>query len=304
MAPEQVRGQAVDARADLFAFGAVLYEMLTGQRAFRRDTAAETMTAILREDPPEFSTVNADLSRRRSIGSSGIASRRIRARAVSDARATSLSRSRRCRIASNDHQRRAVNASPAGVPRDAAPWPGRHRAAGVLRRPDGRVVRDAEIGWSREASSGALSIVIGAATQVTAEDGLEIDPAISPDGKLLAYSAGTATEMRIFIRPVAGGRTMTLSESGNAFEYQPRWSPDGSQILFLTPGRRVRRVGARRDVAACRGGPVTGGVGSRRQAGARRSRERRLPSRPSRAAPSVHSRAVSRPALLRLVAAG
>jgi serine/threonine protein kinase len=54
MAPEQVRGQAVDARADLFAFGAVLYEMVSGQRAFQRDTAADTMTAILTQDPPEL----------------------------------------------------------------------------------------------------------------------------------------------------------------------------------------------------------------------------------------------------------
>jgi hypothetical protein len=54
MAPEQVRGQAADARTDLFAFGAVLYEMLSGQRAFQRDTSAETMTAILKEDPPEL----------------------------------------------------------------------------------------------------------------------------------------------------------------------------------------------------------------------------------------------------------
>ena len=54
MAPEQVRGQAIDARADLFALGAVLYEMVAGERAFRRDTAAETMTAILREDPPDL----------------------------------------------------------------------------------------------------------------------------------------------------------------------------------------------------------------------------------------------------------
>ena len=51
MSPEQVRGQAADARSDIFAAGAVLYEMLTGKRAFQKETAAETMTAILHEDP-------------------------------------------------------------------------------------------------------------------------------------------------------------------------------------------------------------------------------------------------------------
>ena len=51
MAPEQVRGLVTDARTDLFAFGAVLYEMLTGRRAFDRESAAETMTAIVKEDP-------------------------------------------------------------------------------------------------------------------------------------------------------------------------------------------------------------------------------------------------------------
>jgi eukaryotic-like serine/threonine-protein kinase len=54
MAPEQVRGDAADARTDIFAFGAVLYEMLSGKRAFRRETTAETMTAVLKEDPPEL----------------------------------------------------------------------------------------------------------------------------------------------------------------------------------------------------------------------------------------------------------
>jgi len=56
MSPEQVRGEAVDYRTDIFAFGSVLYEMLSGQRAFHRDTAPETMTAILKEEPPEWST--------------------------------------------------------------------------------------------------------------------------------------------------------------------------------------------------------------------------------------------------------
>jgi eukaryotic-like serine/threonine-protein kinase len=56
MAPEQVRGLAVDHRADLFAFGAILYELLSGVRAFRRDTAPETMAAILNAEPPDLGT--------------------------------------------------------------------------------------------------------------------------------------------------------------------------------------------------------------------------------------------------------
>ncbi|HQT95059.1 MAG TPA: serine/threonine-protein kinase [Thermoanaerobaculaceae bacterium] len=54
MAPEQVRGLPADARADIFSFGAVLYEMLSGTRAFQRDSSVETMSAILKEDPPEL----------------------------------------------------------------------------------------------------------------------------------------------------------------------------------------------------------------------------------------------------------
>ena len=58
MSPEQIRGQPVDARTDLFSLGVVLYEMLSGKRPFQRDTAAEIMTAILREEPPDLSETN------------------------------------------------------------------------------------------------------------------------------------------------------------------------------------------------------------------------------------------------------
>ena len=55
MSPEQLRGKPVDHRADLFSFGAILYELLTGSRAFRGETEVDTMTAVLREEPPEES---------------------------------------------------------------------------------------------------------------------------------------------------------------------------------------------------------------------------------------------------------
>src|SRR5271165_2952836 len=62
MSPEQVRGKEVDARTDIFAFGAILYEMLSGRRAFKGESSIETMNAILKDDPPELETEKLRLS--------------------------------------------------------------------------------------------------------------------------------------------------------------------------------------------------------------------------------------------------
>ncbi|HKC26229.1 MAG TPA: protein kinase [Thermoanaerobaculia bacterium] len=62
MSPEQVKGKPADHRSDIFSFGAILHEMLSGTRAFQRDSAVETMSAILREDPPDLSATNKNVS--------------------------------------------------------------------------------------------------------------------------------------------------------------------------------------------------------------------------------------------------
>ncbi len=62
MSPEQVRGKPADARADIFSFGAILYEMLSGKRAFHGDSAVDTMSAILKEDPPDLSETNRNVA--------------------------------------------------------------------------------------------------------------------------------------------------------------------------------------------------------------------------------------------------
>jgi TolB-like protein/tetratricopeptide (TPR) repeat protein len=62
MSPEQIRGLPVDHRSDIFSFGAILYEMLSGRKAFKRDTASDTMAAIMRDEPPELTQSGRNIS--------------------------------------------------------------------------------------------------------------------------------------------------------------------------------------------------------------------------------------------------
>ena len=83
---------------------------------------------------------------------------------------------------------------------------------------------------------GAEPITVGRTTQLTLEPGLELDPAISPDGRMVAYAAGGSGQMRIHLRQVAGGRSINLTEGLAGVHRWPQWSPDGNQILLQADG--------------------------------------------------------------------
>ena len=78
----------------------------------------------------------------------------------------------------------------------------------------------------------AREIRLGRTGRITADPGLELYPALSPDGRLVAYAAGPAGQMRIYVRQVAGGRAIAVAESLAGDQHWPRWSPDGTLLSF------------------------------------------------------------------------
>jgi Tol biopolymer transport system component/DNA-binding SARP family transcriptional activator len=78
------------------------------------------------------------------------------------------------------------------------------------------------------------SLAIGASTPLTAEEGLQIEPTISPNGRLVAFAKGNSNRMRVYVQKIAGGTQWPLSDDSGSVEILPRWSPDNDELLFLS----------------------------------------------------------------------
>ncbi len=240
MAPEQVRAETLDARADLFALGAVLFEVLTGQRAFWRDTAAETLTAILRDDPPDLLTSRTDLSPAlerivRHCLEKNPLERFQTARDV----AFALSALSGPGSASSDPT--SARARSTAGSRERWMWAG---VATILAATTAWLAIPSFTGNADSAVPYRASILLpeGVTLTKTAQAGARL--AISPDGTRVAFSgvSGSVSQKQmLWVQSLIEPEAHAIEGTEGAFG--PFWSPDGRQIAF-SDGDEIRRVDA------------------------------------------------------------
>ena len=219
MAPEQVRGAEVDGRADLFALGTVLYEMLTGRRAFARDTTAETMTAVLRDDPPELVQTRSDLPP---------ALDRIVRHCLEKSPVERFQTARDVIFALESLSGSAPTAAVQAVPN--AP---QRRLLGLV-----AVLALAVIGapwWAgglfRQATARRVQFTVALPANVQLP--IWASPAVAPDGSAIAFIAlNSKSESNVWIHTPADGRTRVVT--GTDGVQRLSWSPDGQQVAFFT----------------------------------------------------------------------
>jgi serine/threonine protein kinase len=227
MAPEQVRGESVDARSDLFALGVVLYELASGRRAFARPTAAETMTAILREDPPELQTTPPALS-------SGLS--RIVRHAIEKDPNNRFQSARDFAFALQGMSESTSSAAEATVPSVSATRSRRRDTFGWIAAALLAVVAAAIYLWPRSAPMTTASPVVFAPTLPFRDSALS-SPSVSPDGLSVAFishgRAGDAIVVRRLDSPLAKPLKGTAgAQPGGVF-----WSPDARWLGFFAGGR-------------------------------------------------------------------
>jgi Tol biopolymer transport system component len=229
MAPEQVRGLAVDHRADMFAFGAVLYEMLSGERAFRAETAADTMTAILTKEPPDLDlatlSIQPGLERivRRCLEKAPelrFQSANDLAFALETLSTTSGSASTMSGVVSS-----AVTVAPgAAAPRSArSAWP--WAVAAVL-------AALAVAGWWPRGAVAGDGTGFNTFARITELAGEETAPSLSPDGTTVAYAVHVNDSWDIYTQRVGGRNATPILNDPRRNETSPAFSPDGTSIAF------------------------------------------------------------------------
>jgi serine/threonine protein kinase/Tol biopolymer transport system component len=218
MSPEQARGLPVDKRTDIWAFGCVFFEMLTGSSAFGHATVTDTIAAVVRAEPEWKSLPNATPGRiRRLLTRCLQKDARRRLHDIADAR-----------IEIED-----VMAAPAEA---AAVMPSRRWSRLALPAVAlGIVLVFLWVAHGRfgrpVAESSPQDVRI---TRLTDLPGLAESPAISPDGRSVAFTADMGGQRQVFVQLIAGGAPLQITR--DIVDHQcPRWSPDSGSMFYFSP---------------------------------------------------------------------
>ena len=219
MSPEQARGQPVDKRTDIWAFGCVLFEMLTGSAAFARETITDTIVAVVGAEP-EWKALPADAP-------GGI--RRLLTRCLQKDARRRLHDIADARIEIEDAM---------AMPAEPAPVPPRRWFRPALVALSLAIATALVFLWAVRARFGRPTAEPSPTDmrviRLTDLPGLEESPAISPDGRSVAFTADVGGKRQVFVQLLAGGAPLQITRDTVDHEY-PRWSLDSSSILYFSP---------------------------------------------------------------------
>ncbi|MBI3473226.1 MAG: serine/threonine-protein kinase, partial [Candidatus Solibacter usitatus] len=221
MSPEQAEGKEVDARSDIFSFGVMLYEMVSGRRAFQRESKLSTLSAILQQEPPPLAQVaeGAPHELERIVVRCLRKDPERRFQLMKEVRIALeelKEESESGRLAQTDRPVQARRKSP------ALAW---GIAAGLL-----LLAGAGAWVWTRDRGSAPEYEL----RQLTADAGLTTTPAISRDGKMVAYASDRASDgnLDLWVHPLTAGAQAIRLTRNEADDMMPDFSPDGGQIVF------------------------------------------------------------------------
>ncbi len=228
MAPEQVRGEASDNRADIFALGTVLYEMLTGERAFTGDSAVSALNSILVDEPPEPSARVPGVTKAHDE-----VVRHCLEKGVEQRFQSAQDLAFQLEMLSGA----ASTSQVSGETIDAIEpiIEGRRRGWLVGLAMLGSLALGAVVGWmlQPEAPEARRPPLLETITF----SGVDRQPAVSPDGRTLAYVSVRDSVPKIWLKRLPGLDEVGLTDGPDS---SPRFSPDGSEILFIRDGSLYR----------------------------------------------------------------
>jgi len=220
MSPEQARGEELDSRSDLFSFGAVLYEMATGRMAFGGATPALVLDAILNRKPMAMTEITSTLPPELNgiVNKALEKDRRLRYQSAAEMRAD-LQRLKR-----DTESGKAAVASSSGKKR----W------AGALAAVAGLALLAAVGTFLYFRPNGPARTDAGKWEQLTSFTDSAVYPALSPDGRMLAFLRGTDTFLGpadVYVKMLPGGEPVQLTRD-KTLKLSPAFSPDGSRIAY------------------------------------------------------------------------